>query len=361
MNESRANYVRLYKNHKKSIGYWEGWTEGGTIIMEFATTLGGSPQRKTEVITAGKQGRSVQEQAAFRLRSRAKGKIDGGYVATIAEAQNGPPTDANGQVKPMLAQSIKDYKQELAPERTYVQPKYNGHRCLMIAMAGTVSPLSRNGKQIPAVGHITSSMKLDDGMIVDGEIYRHGWPLQRIASAAKKLQADSSELRFIAYDLVDEERFSVRWHKLQALKQDGCLGSHCQLAPTKRLDEIDSLKDLLEKVRSKGYEGLIVRRDENQYEIGRRTNQLLKVKIVIDSEFKIVDVLASKDGWAIFVCELENGGTFKVSAPGGLYEKQKFLEGAPYWIGKYVTVEYSELTKDGVPFHPVATQIRSDL
>ena len=48
-----------------------------------------------------------------------------------------------------------------------------------------------------------------------------------------------------------------------------------------------------------------------------------------------------------------------VSAPGNMDDKVRILTEADNYIGKSVNVKYSNITKDGVPFHPVATAFRS--
>jgi len=350
--------VTLYKNHKNKIGFWRGWCDENKIIIEYASGVHDSPQRIEELIHEGKQGRSANEQAIFRLTSRVNSKLDAGYVMTYAEATVAP-TDALGQTKPMLAQSIKDYNKTIDPNNAFIQLKYNGHRCFIGNKDGNVFAYSRNGKPMPGIKHIVESMKIPDGVVLDGEIYRHGWRLQEIASKCKKLQMDSLQLNFVNYDYVSTDPFSERIQSLKSLKD--ALGPHTKIAATKRLSEIDNMKSALEKARASGYEGLMMRIDGAGYEAGRRSSSLLKIKKFDDAEFIVVDVLSSKDGWGILVCQLPNGGTFKVSAPGTMYEKANVLKNKELYIGRAVTVEYSELTAAGVPFHPVALQFREDL
>jgi ATP-dependent DNA ligase len=359
----------LWKKHKNGkIGYWTGYVTPGDfgawlVTMEFASGPHDAKQVSTELITEGKQGRSVYEQAVFRLNSRTKNKLDSGYVTSYDQAKNSDHiSDAQGRVKPMLAQKFKDYRKKLDPFDTYVQLKYNGHRCLIMNDGGRILALSRNGKEIPGIPHILENMSLEPGQILDGEVYCHNWKLQEIASAAKKLQRASYELKYIAYDMVDTEHsFSSRLRMLQKLHEENqAAKEQFIVAPTILLGS-KSLTDLLHKSIERGFEGLILRPDGTPYEIGRRSSSLLKVKTVEDSEFEIVDIIKSKDNWGILICKLPSGGTFKVSAPGTIQNKVKILECKDEYIGQMVTVEYSELTQDGVPFHPVAIGFRNDL
>lgn len=349
-----AGVVTLYKNHKNTIGFWQGWVENDTLIMEYASGIHHSIQRVTEKVLDGKQGRSIHEQALFRLKSRMNSKLDAGYVLSYEDAKE-PPTDATGKIKPMLAQKFTDYKKKIQDDDAFIQLKYNGHRCLITKQDGQIFAYSRNGKDMPGIPHILAEIDIPDGTIIDGEIYRHGMRLQEIASACKKLQPVSKMLQYVAYDIVLPYSFSER---LDELKQQN-LGSFTRIAPTKRLNEIADLNDSMRKALKAGYEGLMMRIDGTIYEAGRRSSSLLKIKQFDDAEFYVVDVTPSKDGWGILHCLLPNNSTFKVSAPGTMYEKEFVLKNKDQFIGQLVTIEYSEYTADGVPFHPVAIAFRN--
>lgn len=350
------NVITLYKNHKNKIGFWQGWVDQNTVYIEYATGIHDSVQQIRETIFDGKQGRNAHEQALFRLKSRVNSKLDAGYVRNYNDALV-PPTDASGKLKPMLAQKFKDYRKPIKDNEAYIQLKYNGHRCLITNQNGEYIAYSRNGKEMPGIPHILKNMEIPEGMTIDGEVYRHGYRLQEIASLCKKLQPASSNLVFVAYDIILPESFSDRFKSLESLE----LGEYVKVAATKRLDEISDLNATMRKALSAKYEGLMMRIDCTPYEAGRRSASLLKIKQFEDAEFIVVDVTASKDGWGILHCLLPNASTFKVSAPGTMYEKENILKNKEAYIGKLVTVEYSELTQDGVPFHPVAIAFREDI
>ena len=102
----------------------------------------------------------------------------------------------------------------------------------------------------------------------------------------------------------------------------------------------------------------MLRTNDRGYEPGKRSSQILKAKRWLDSEFCVVDITASADGWAILHCANPFGPTFKVSAPGTIQQKTEVLNNKDLYIGRCVTVEYADLTKDRVPFHPVALNWR---
>lgn len=354
-------YRILFKKHKTGkVGFWHGWVEDDSlVVMEWAAGPNDSRQRSEERIYEGKQGRTIYQQAVFRLDSRTSNKIDAGYQRTEDEAARAEfVTDALGHAKPMLAQKFKDYKRPLDPNNTYVQLKYNGHRCLIFNDGKRHIAVSRNGKEIPGIPHILDNLDLEPGQIIDGEIYCHGWKLQTIASAAKRYQEASKQLSYVAYDMVNTELGFL--NRYTVLSKHTPLADGVKVAPTIKLGN-RSITELLEQSIQHNYEGLILRLDDVPYEIGRRSSSLLKVKALHDAEFQVIDIVASKDGWGILVCRIPDGGTFKVSAPGTISEKEKVLKNKDLYTGKQVMVEYSELTQDGVPFHPVALSFREDL
>jgi ATP-dependent DNA ligase len=110
-----------------------------------------------------------------------------------------------------------------------------------------------------------------------------------------------------------------------------------------------------------GYEGLIIRQGEYGYEDGKRSRSLIKVKKCFDDEFLVVDIHESVDGWAILECAVDNEETFRVSAPGSMADKFYVALSKDEYIGRFVTVEYFEITNAGKPFHPVAIGWKEEL
>lgn len=130
-----------------------------------------------------------------------------------------------------------------------------------------------------------------------------------------------------------------------------------------------------------GYEGVMVRRDRtapvtNQtkptsdvscgYHYGQRSSTLLKYKQMKDDEFVIVDVAEGKGKWkgclGAFICLTHGSKKMMFSVSPAISEVQKrrlWSENrAAELIGKALTVQFQELTSDGVPRFPVGKAIR---
>jgi DNA ligase-1 len=262
-----------------------------------------------------------------------------------------------GLPRPMLAQKY-DSKQSV--NGNFIQPKLDGHRCLVSKQNGELTAYSRNAKPITSISHILEEIAmLDiDNVVFDGELYIHGEKLQKISSLVRRNQKESERLRYYIYDMVDEcADFASRALALSHAFV-GKKFRHTHLLKTTICD--DDLKIQFDAAIQDGFEGLMIREPLAMYESGKRSKSLLKMKKFHDAEFKAVDIKQSADGWGIVVCETKSGDKFSVTAPGCAEEKIAVVEQPNAYIGAMITVEYAGLTKDGIPFHPVAKCWRYD-
>lgn len=350
----KETMTRLFtKDNKGAIRVWEISQDDQDIVIVYGQ-LGGSMQEKREYVPFGKASRTLQEQINLQINSRISRQKDKGYVDTIEKAQQGAKNTL-GLLKPMLAQRFDRVNVNL--NNVFLQHKYDGNRCIITKKNGILVPYSRNGKVIPAdLSHITDGLDLDEGQYIDGELYCHGEKLQTIVSWIKRTQKDTARLKFHAYDMISDKDYNTRLHDLADI-----VGLHpnIQVAPTVRATGIEEVMTYHKRSISNGYEGTIIRLNDFGYEDGKRSKSLLKLKSFLDAEFKVIDIHESKDGWAILECITEDGKNFRVTAPGSMEEKTDILNFADEYIGQQVNVEYAQLTKDGVPFHPVATGFRN--
>jgi DNA ligase 1 len=341
------------KDNKGATREWSISQDDQDIVIRYGQ-LGGSIQEKREYIPHGKVNRTVQEQIDLQINSRVSRQRDRGYVDTIEEAKKGA-TNSLGLAKPMLAQKLDRVNVDLS--RVFLQSKLDGNRCLITKQNGKVIPYSRNGKIIAAdLSHITSGLKLEEGQTIDGELYKHGESLQTIVSWIKRDQENTKKLKFHAYDLIEDKDYLTRMYNMIDI-----IGDHSSVTPVPTIEAsgIEQINKHHRNWLNMGYEGTIIRLPDHGYEAGKRSKSLLKLKTFLDDEFQIVDIHESKDGWGILECEIGNGKTFRVTAPGTMEDKMEVFDNAEFYIGEMVKVEYSQLTRDGIPFHPVAIMFRN--
>jgi hypothetical protein len=315
----------------------------------------GIKQRQVEDVEVNQSGRSLNEQVLLRMESRINRQKDKGYCDTIEEARNSIGLNASKLLKPMLAQTYDGTK---ANKNGFWQYKYNGHRCLITRQGDELIAYSRNGKTINTISHIFEGMDIPEGVTLDGELYIHGKPLQTISSIVRRVQPANKELTYIVYDQILDDYFEKRMSNLHGYNLKGSV----QIAPTfDGYSYMMSTNEQIKRIQKLGYEGLMFRDNNKTYESGKRSSQLMKVKMRHDMEVQVYDIGASVDGWAVLFCNIPGTAIkLKVTAPGTIQEKRHILINGADYIGKMLTIEFAEFTKDGVPFHPVAIAFRED-
>ena len=147
--------------------------------------------------------------------------------------------------------------------------------------------------------------------------------------------------------------YNVRLEMLRGYE----LGEKAELVPTMFYDGSVSINYLLQQARAEGYEGSILRQNDFGYEAGKRSKGLIKVKHFDDGEFEVTGIHLSKRGRVVLDCIMPDGVAFKATAPGTVQQKETIYANKVQCIGKYVHVEYANITKDGAPFHGVATEM----
>lgn len=244
------------------------------------------------------------------------------------------------EILPMLANKWED-RQKYITEPFYVQPKIDGIR-LLVSNKGC---FSRTGKPVKGVEHLARGLK--DGEYLDGECYVPNKTFEEITSMFKM---NPESLEFHVFDYFDLNRPNLTFEeRKERISVDTFL--------VKKVVEIQKYHDMF--VRD-GHEGIMIREASSVYEIGKRSNHLLKYKAFQTDEFPIVDVkegTGREKGTAIWVCKVGEHH-FSAKPEGTLEVRRKLLEDKDKYIGKQLTVRYQNLTALGVPRFPVGIVIR---
>lgn len=244
------------------------------------------------------------------------------------------------QVLPMLANKW-EARHKYITEPFYVQPKLDGIR-LIVSRNGC---FSRTGKPVEGVEHLARGLK--DGEYLDGECYARDKTFEEIASLFK---TKPEELEFHIFDYFDVNRPNLTFEERKKY-------TTVETFHAKSKDEVQGYHDMFV---NQGYEGIMIRDARSVYEIGRRSNYLLKYKTFHTDEFTIVDVKEGsgrEKGTAIWVCEVGNH-TFSVKPEGTFEVRRKYWNGKDTYIGKKLTVRYQNMTELGIPRFPVGIVIR---
>ena len=277
-------------------------------------------------------------------------------------------TDANGNVKPMLAKAVNWDKVKYP---CLVQPKLDGVRCLMISDGDDVIFLSRSGKEYTTLDHIKldvieyiikyeNSSPDKNVFILDGEIYSDEISFQEIIAAVKKQRPDSLKLKFRAYDIVNDEKQSDRWAETVHLV-DAIGSPHVWPVTTFIADNKEAVKEFHDTWVSEGYEGAMIRHTDGIYGQGQRSSDLLKVKEFDDSEFMCVGLgTGQREEDVLLYCETLEGKSFNAKLTGTREYKADLVKNWDNNRNKLVTIKHFGWTDDGLPRFPIGKAFRED-
>jgi DNA ligase-1 len=350
----------------------------GTAYLEVEHGyVDGKKQVDSRMIEEGKNiGKANEttpyEQACSEARSLSNKKKDEGYAETIDSIKD----ESAGFFLPMLAQKWQDHAAKIKFPAV-IQPKYDGFRCLAKKEDGVVYLWSRKGKMLDVPTEIKEELSsvLQEGECTDGELYRHGWGFQRIASAIKKRGPDTPGLHYYIYDnpvlnKTFQERFIGRWMGSSTMELFGVDSpisisgtERLRVVPTNRVENPAGLTLMESKCIEAGFEGLMVRNLGGFYQFKNRSYDLQKVKQFEDAEYEIIggkEGQGREAGMVIFKCKTEAGIEFDVRPKGTMEERSAMWNSLSSYIGKPLTVKFQGLTDDGRPRFPVGLHIRPD-
>lgn len=361
--------------------------EDGVYYLKRTSGLYGGKftEQPTIIIDKGKVKRTIDEQAELVYNSNIKSYLDKGYrkisdfgFSSISEfnPEDVLPkdkTDQNGAKKPMLAKSMDLENKKLTDKEWLASYKHDGVRCSLFYKDGEVKTSSRGGQDYDIAAlyirkdpYIVYLLKKDPKLVLDGEIYRHGWPLNVISGLCRleTLEDRHKELEFRCYDIVDESiSFKQRLAKLKEIKKDCPVGSRLIVINHFPVHGKEEIMNLHNKAVSEGYEGLVVRDPEALYKCGARDNRMMKIKLFTDAEFKITGLSEGlRDEDLCFTMETEEGYPFKAKPLGTREDKQWYRDHIKELIGKMGTVKFFGMTNTDcpVPNLPVFKCVRND-
>lgn len=291
-------------------------------------------------------------------------------------------------MKPLLAHIYEPHR---VTYPCYVQPKLNGIRALY--QNGCFQ--SRDGIPFPAglLSHLARPLldTFDPSVILDGELYVHGWPLQRINAAVTPVRQhpteDTVQVEYHVFDVVDfEKSFEERFAHSGVTKS--LFDAGLKFVETWKLTSEEQTNDRYSCFVSLGYEGMMYRLGDCPYTVPKMENintqgrkvpyrgrflsdkdnrcwHLLKRKDWQDHEFECVGQVEGEGKLqgtlGALLCQPQS---IQLPAPIARAEARRFHVGSGltdsqrhfYWrnppIGKMIKVKYLCLSSDGIPLNP---------
>lgn len=335
-------------------------------------------------ISQGKAKRTPIQQAELEYNSHLKKYLDKGYKKLsdftktkfdelteneLFEFLGENKTDSNGVVKPMLAQQSDKCSPNVFEKEWYCSRKLDGTRCLLYYKDGEIYSASRGGKDYDIASTLIRQNKVllkwfkeNPTLLLDGELYAHGIPLQRISGITRlKTWEERCEiLEYWIYDIVSENPFEERFHKLMELQELLENDLKIKVIDHYKLSGWIKIKKTHDQFVKEGFEGLVMRNPNKEYGIGKRSSlYMIKVKEYQEEEFIIVGYSEGlRDEDMVFVCKTKNNKEFEAKPIGPRDLKHEYLENMQSIIGKSATIKFFNWTEDGLPSQPVLKAIR---
>ncbi len=283
------------------------------------------------------------------------------------------------------------------------EPKLDGIRCLALIQCDEVKLISRNGldisRQFPDLTNALKAQRLRN-TVLDGEIIAYGEDgagsfyntITRLKQEkAGDIERETARMKsiFHPFDLLLLEGIDMRACGLIArkLKLGQILLSHELISPV-AYSEGDGHAMFDVSVQA-GFEGVVAKRKDSRYELGRRSDSWRKVKAFKSSEFIVggwkkglgsrTDSFGSlmlgilQDGKFTYCGNVGSGfndghlGNLKSRLEALTQSDCPFVPKLPAksgtWVKPEIVVEvkYSEWTPDGSLRHPVFVRVRDDV
>lgn len=346
-----------------------------------------------DIADADKEETAVDKNIAFSINLSDEDKMHGILNKYLPENRE----DADGDIKPMKAQQYyRSKKNWIDPDgkvwddRKYYyllnphvkkekgaiitsfpcmgQPKINGVRAT-IRLVDNIPVIKSKEGLIYNIPHVQDFLTInndifDDDIVLDGELYIHGEPLQNIGSAVKKHNLNTSRIVFVLFDVaVAGYNQAERWQYMKQHikpKLEQHINCPVQLIKATLIDSDERAQKYTDYCIEQGYEGIILREPQADYKFGGRPKTMTKLKRLISEEFIIKDVIPQKKDptKGNFVCVTKDGQRFDVTPKGDDGYKMQVLAEKHKFIGKPLTCDFYEYTAKGLPFHIVYNVVR---
>lgn len=299
-------------------------------------------------------------------------------------------------MKPLLAH-IYEPKRINWQQPVWLQPKLNGVRALY--QAGHFQSRDELPWPKDMLKHLTQPLQLmfpDERIILDGELYVHGWPLQRINQAVAvnaTVRGANEDTPFVEYHIFDLISFSLpfeeRFYDVMKYKNLFVPEMNVRLVDSMKCNDPAMSEDYYALQVSKGYEGIMYRLGYCPYtrpktmaldsHYGDKPYAKTRTKFLSDKRNRVWHMLKRKD-WhddefeciriiegegkrtnmvGSFECQVKDGSGNIFNVGSGLTDAEAihYFENQTEAIGHKIKVKFLCYTSDGIPFNPTVMAV----
>jgi DNA ligase-1 len=216
------------------------------------------------------------------------------YLRLVSSADDGE-IDLSRPYPFLLAHPLESDLSSLGPiDDWQLEWKWDGIRAQLIRREGHTFLVSRGEEHVatafPEIVQLGAT--LPDGTVLDGEIlaFHNDRPLP-FADLQRRLNRKNVELMlftdvpvvFLAYDVMEFESRDIRAkpqsERRHILESIVCTSCDLKLSPIVRATNWDKIESLMSSARDRGVEGLMIKRRDSAYEVGRPRGVWWKLKV----------------------------------------------------------------------------------
>ena len=343
-----------------------------------------------EIETRYKAKRKTGYKHLSELKDNVHLPVEGELITYLTQYLPDDRTTADGSVLPMLAKTYDNANNKLFKKVSlyYAQYKINGLRCFISAErtpTDMFKPISlkfqsREGTYWNSLSKLEEFLlfaipssflekMVEEHYILDGELYLPGKSVNEINHIVKDPNCfENSIIQYWCYDIAVEgftqhERTDLLHITfLDFIKNFNTIEEH-----KSNLDQLVVLGgtvardgEICTKLRDHyidiGFEGLILRNPDAEYQFGKRNQSMIKYKRATDGKFVIVDIIPEgykRPDIPLLICKNDiNDYTFEVHLSSSLDFQRQVLKNKHNYIGKTLFITYGERSGvNNLPFH----------
>lgn len=378
----------------KSIEIFHGIL-GKTIIHEIIIT---NREPRAEITSRIKAKEKVGYKHLYDIKDNVESPVEEELLAYLDKYLPAYRTTSDGSLLPMLAKVYDNTNNKLFNKVSYFigQWKINGLRCFISAEVNTndmFKPVrlkfqSREGTYwnslsnledylLSVIDHKLLDKMVDEHYILDGEVYLPGHSVNEINHFVKDPKcAENKLLQYWCYDIAIDDTIQDKRIEFLLQRQSDNIGvfstinAHFNnenrfiILPCWNVYNDEDATLSRNKSIELGFEGLIMRNPNAEYQYGKRNLSMIKYKKSTDGKFTIVDIYPEglkRNNIPLFLCKNDvNDSTFECHIGGNQEYQASFLREdiKRATIGKQMYVEYGERSGvNQVPFHIKSTRI----
>ena len=378
---------------------WSATPFDDVTIVIYHGILGKKITREIDVVT-----RDPKEEC--KSRAKAKQKQGYKYLSEIRDSNSLPVegeliawldkylpinrTTADGHLLPMLAKVFDNTNNKVFKRcSSYLgQWKINGLRCFIScefnhldlfnryklkfqSREGTIWNSLENLEQylLEVIGKDFLKRMCDEHLVLDGELYLPGYPVNQINHFVKDPTCKENKLlQFWCYDIATEDMSQLSRTALLHRTFDKYIpiisnkdehlnvNSRFVILPHTDINDEENAVFYRTEFIKLGFEGLILRNPTAEYQFGKRNTTMLKFKDTTDGVFEIINIYPEGNSRAdipLFLCKNDiNDATFEVHINGTLDMQAMYLRNKRNYIGKKLYITFGERSGiNHVPFH----------